>query len=94
LFSTFAAGAQTIEPESILGTDYLAIQAAMPEFEAKGLDISKYRIFVWKEDSSIIVLFDDPNRPPGIRGSSPNLRTFGVELRASDLKVLKANFQR
>ena len=86
---------ETITPEH-----FRAIQAALPELEARQLDLSRYRVVVWDEGSSIIVLFLDrtitDEQWAQIRGSPPPpaARSFGVEISRDDYRVLKANFQR
>ena len=45
--------------EAITPEHYRAIEAALPELEAHHLDFSRYRVVVWDEGSSIIVLFLD-----------------------------------
>lgn len=80
--------------ETISGKGFVAIQTALPEFTKKGLNVTQYVIWIRETDASIIVVFDDPQRAPSQRGSSPGKPAFEVELAKPDLKVVRANFAR
>jgi hypothetical protein len=80
--------------DTISGRSLQAIEAALPLFRAKDLDISQYRVTVLDEGSIVTVLFDDPKTPPGWRGSGPGLRAFAVRLHADDFSVIDGTFQR
>jgi hypothetical protein len=84
------------ERASILGSDLKIIRAALPVFEKHGLKIDGYRILILDGDDndSICVLFDDPERKPGQLGSTPNMASFEVVPRRSDLSVSRSNFSR
>ena len=82
------------ERGSISGGDLKAIQSALPVFEAHGLRVDAYRVIVLEEGESIIVLFDDPDRSPGQKGSTGRMVSFEVRLRKSDLTVVGSNFVR
>src|SRR4051794_11845061 len=82
------------ERGSILGADLKAIQAALPVFEKHGMKVDGYRVVVLEEKESIIVLFDDPERPPGQKGSTARMVSFEVRLRKPDLSVADSNFVR
>lgn len=84
-----------MEPsDSILGTTLKVIQAAMPRFEEQGLKLNKYVVSVFEQESSFIVVFDDPKRPAGQRGSTPDVTAFEVEIKKQGLQVVRANFVR
>jgi hypothetical protein len=82
------------ERGSILGVDLKAIQAAMPEFEKRGLKIDRYKIIVFEDGEVVFVIFDDPQRPPGQKGSTERMSTFEVRLKRTDLSVVGSNFVR
>ena len=82
------------ERGSILGVDLKAIQRALPVFEKHGMKVDGYRVIVIEENESIIVLFDDPERSPGQRGSTARMVSFEVRLKKADLTVVGSNFVR
>jgi hypothetical protein len=80
--------------ESISGKSLRIIQMALPEAARKNLDLVKFKVEVLELEFSYLVIFDDPNRPAGQRGSTSKVQCFEVEIRKSDLFVLRANFAR
>jgi hypothetical protein len=89
-----AADGSLTAQDTISGRDLQAIEAVLPLFRAKGLDISQYAVTVLNEGSIVTVLFDDPERSSGQRGSGPRLRAFAVRLRADNFSVIDGTFQR
>ncbi len=80
--------------DTIQGTNFIAVQAALPTFGRTGLDLASYRITVLGEGNSLIVTFTDKNGPAFGRGS-PGIRPgYQVELDRNDLRVLQASFLR
>jgi hypothetical protein len=51
--------------ETVSGKAVQAIKAALPEFEKKNFDISKYDVNVYLYKGEIHVTLLDPNRPTG-----------------------------
>jgi hypothetical protein len=82
------------ERGSIPGIDLKAIRAALPVFEQHGLKIDGYKVSVIEDGDFVVVLFDDPQRPPGQMGNSPRMSSFEVRLKRSDLRVVRSNFVR
>ena len=82
------------ERGSILGVDLKAIQAALPIFEKHGLKIDDYKVVVIEDREFVVVIFDDPDRPPGQIGSTARKVAFEVRLRRSDRSVVGSNFVR
>lgn len=80
--------------ESISGKSLKIIEAALPEAVRKHLDVGKYKIVVMQSEQSYLVVFDDPNRPEGQRGSTSRMPGFEVEVRREDLQVIRSNFVR
>jgi hypothetical protein len=50
--------------------------------------LASYEQSLIEEDDLFVVHFSDPNRPAGIRGSSPTLPEFAVQLRKDDLSFV------
>jgi hypothetical protein len=80
--------------EPIPGITLKVIQAAIPEFEERGLKLEQYVVSVIEQESSYVVVFDDRNRPPSLRGSTPDLVAFEVEVDKQGLRPIRANFVR
>jgi hypothetical protein len=60
--------------ESISGKTFRAIEIAAIEFRRQRLNVEDYRIIVRSsraDPNTIVVSFDDPDRPPNCMGSSP-----------------------
>ena len=91
----FAHGPED-ETEIISAEGVRAIQAAMPEFEREGLDISKYRVEVVRLGDTMAVLYIDRTAPVNSRvnGSPGTIPAFGVELRRDNFEVIRAHFQK
>lgn len=79
--------------ESIHGTTFLAIRAAVEVFKRQNLNLEYYNIEVVREGTSIIVIFSDKDRPEGARGSIGKIG-FEVELDSRDLHVIRSNYVR
>jgi hypothetical protein len=105
LSGLFVLGSTTILPgtaeaadDSISGQAYLMIQVAMPEFENRGLDISRYRITVQETKDSRYVIFIDADvteeQKRHGRGNPGKIPGFEVELARDELKVVRSNFIR
>ena len=97
LFVPHLGGAQEARIKkihSIPGNTLKIIQAAMPEFQKRGLELDKCLITVVEDGPFFVVIFDDPNRPPYLVGRAPNFPTFEVELSKSSLKVTRAYYAR
>lgn len=80
---------------SISGKTFRAIEIAVGELGQHGLSVEKYQIVVHNsltEPNTMVVLFDDPDRPPNLLGSSPNLVGFEVHLDADTLAVTRSHF--
>jgi hypothetical protein len=83
-----------MKEDTISGFNFVAIQTALPELTKRNLNVSNYQISVIATDASIIVLFTDPEAPPGQTGSSPRMTSFEVELTKDAKKVIRSNFVR
>ena len=80
--------------ETIQGSSFLAIQAALGVFQRHHPDLAHYKIEVVSERDSVVVIFTDKERPEGTRGSLGVRPGFEVEMSAKDLRVLRSNFIR
>jgi hypothetical protein len=80
--------------ESISGGGFSAIRVAVQELGRKNLDVLGYQITVRQRETSVFVMFDGPNRPPGHRGSWGEKPSFSVELRKGDLALIRSHFVR
>ena len=82
--------------ESISGRSYQAIQAAMPEFKDRGLDISRYRIIVYERGTSLAVIFIDAEvtgeQRLHVRGDPGKIPGLEVELRQDNFGVVSSHF--
>ena len=80
--------------DTIQGTSYPAIHAAITVFQRYNPDFTHYKISVIRERHSTIVTFIDKDGGPHTRGN-PGMRPgFEVELNARDLDVVRSNFIR
>jgi len=70
------------------------VRAALPKFDEQGLKLEQYKISVFAQESSFLVVFDDTERPHGQRGSTSSVIAFEVEISKKGLKVTRANFVR
>jgi len=82
-----------IEETSLCDKQLAMIEVVVLELKKHDIDVLNYQLFLYRADKSYVVLFDDPERSPSLRGSSPNMPTFEVEM-DGDLKVLRSNFAR
>jgi hypothetical protein len=75
------------------GADFRIITAAFEGMAANGYDLRAplegYELTIVEEADRYVVHFCDPNRPDGIRGSSPNMSEFEVQLRKDDLSFIR-----
>lgn len=82
-----------IKVDTIQGSSFQAIEAAMEVFKRHSPDLVFYKIDVVREKDSILVIFLDKDQQAGTRGSLGR-PGFEVELNARDLRVLRSNFVR
>jgi hypothetical protein len=83
--------------DSILGTSLVAIQTALPELQKGGLNFEKYRIYVVMDNSQLVVLFTDPNKPMGWYGNTHlpgSVPGFEVVVSPDGKRVLKTFYTR
>ena len=79
--------------EWISGLSFRAIQIAEEELKRRGLNVLQYRIRVWRRESSLYVIFEDPIADgPSVRGSLGKAPGFWVELDPGDLHIVKSAF--
>jgi hypothetical protein len=81
--------------ETISGVSFVAIQSALSKFQSAfpNLNITKYKISVMSDGTSIVVSFSDPQTLPGQRGSGPK-PSFEVELTKDAREIVRSNFVR
>jgi hypothetical protein len=82
------------ESSSILGVELKAILVALPVFEKHGMVVDGYRISLTEQNELLTILFDDPERSQGQRGSTERMVSFQVQLRKNDLSIVSSNFVR
>ena len=80
--------------DTIQGSSYLAIQAAMGVFQRHNPDLALYKIEVVRDGDPLVVIFTDKDRPSGARGNIGARPGFEVEMDARDLHVRRSNFIR
>lgn len=80
--------------DTISGSAFRAVEVAVKEFERRGLKIERYRISVTTVDHSVVVSFQDENRKPGQRGSSPNAIGFDVVLDKERLQIIRSSYSK
>ena len=78
---------------AISGKQLRYFQIASEVLEKNGLKASKYKINLYRFDSSYVVLFEDPSTLPTQRGSGDNMPSFEVEIDLNG-RVIKSNFSR
>lgn len=78
---------------SLTGQQFKVLEVAVAEFRKKSLDVSKYKVSIYRVGTSYLVMFDDPDIVESQRGSSPRMLSFEVEV-DPDYQVLRANFSR
>jgi hypothetical protein len=88
------AGEHMKKVGTISGAVLEVVQVAIPKLREKQLNPDDYEVSVFETDSSFVVLFDDPNRPAGQRGSTEKVPAFEVEIAKADRRVVRANFVR
>lgn len=94
IFVGTAQGVDTMNREiSLAGQHLKVLEDAATEFRKKGLDILKYKVSLYREGTSYLVMFEDPEISESQRGSSPRMPSFEVEI-DSDFQVVRANFSR
>jgi len=75
------------------GADFRIITAAFEGMAANGygfdVPLEGYELTLVEEADRYVVHFSDPNRPDGIRGSSPNMSEFEVQLRKGNLSFIR-----
>lgn len=79
--------------DTLQGSNFLAIQAAMEIFRNQSPDLVQYRIEVVRDGDSLVVVFTDKDRPVGTRGSVGR-PGFEVALDPRDRHVKRSNFIR
>ena len=77
---------------SISGTALKAIRATLPFVKEKGIKLDKYEVSVFEGESDYFVAFRDPNRPEGIRGSSPHVLEFNMKVSKDKFEVINVCF--
>jgi hypothetical protein len=90
------AAAQTIWPEASEAVSYddfrvfaAAINGLQESAHPLRDHLEGYELVLIEEEDFFLVYFTNPNRPPGTRGSSPNMQEFEVQLRKHDLSFIK-----
>jgi len=78
----------------IRGASIPIVDAATAVFRHHHPDLTKYKIAVFSEKDSMVVIFTDKLALPRTRGNPGALPGFEVELKASDLHVIRSNFIR
>ena len=86
---------EPIREEAISGRGLQAAQAASKELASKGLDISRYRVFVSEYETSWIVGFIDADVPESkrltVRGDPGKIPGLEVELSRDGFSVIRSN---
>lgn len=80
--------------DSIQGTSLRVIQAALPAFEQRNLDVTHYRIRVIHDQKSYVVVFTDKDARPDVRGAAGKHPGYEVEIDPVGLRVIRSNFIR
>ncbi len=88
--------AKVKEMESILGSNLLYIQAAIPEIENKKVDLNLYRLSVIEEADFITIVLLDKNASRGssTRGNPGKVPGIEIQLDRKSKKILKSNYVR
>ena len=80
-FFVFGQGDKSMQSEVVIsGEQLLFFQTALKEFEQQGLKIGEYKVSLYRVEDSYVVVFEDPLISPSQRGSSPNVRSFEVQM--------------
>jgi len=69
------------------------VHLALAEFRKNNLNISGYKLSIYRVENGYIAIFEDPNIPVSHRGSSPAMLSFGVEI-DNNYTVIKSHFLR
>lgn len=82
--------------ETVRVSSLLAIRVSETSFRKQMPDVNlkQYKIQVVREGTSVIVILTAKDLVPGTRGANQKCPGFEVELKSSDLSVLRANFTR
>lgn len=80
--------------EQIQGANFLTVQAAVPTFRDKGLDLRYYRIELVRDAGDLVAIFTDKNAQGRVRGNAGVRPAFEVAMDPSDLHVVRSNFVR
>jgi len=64
------------------------------ELEAKKIDVGKYEISILEERESVTLILKAADQPENNRGNTSNIPGFEVEIRKSDLHVIRSNYIR
>jgi hypothetical protein len=70
------------------------IEAAVPEFRRRNIDVSNYIVSVVDHPDTVIVALSSPDRPEGARGSVEKYPGYEVEISKRDMKILRSNYVR
>jgi len=80
--------------DTIQGTSFAPIQAAIAVFRRHNPDLTQYKIAVVREGNSVVIIFTDRDERPGAVGN-PGVRLgFEVELNVREMRVVRSNFIR
>ena len=78
---------------SMSGKTFRVIEIAAKELERRGRQVDKYKIIVRRRsDAMMVVSFLDPDQPPTVLGSGPNLVGLAVEVDATKLEIIASHF--
>ena len=80
--------------DTVQGSSFLAIQAAVAVFQRYKPDLSQYKMAVVRDGNSLVVIFSDKGQQAGGLGSLGARPGFEVELDSQDLRVLRSHFTR
>ena len=82
--------------ESLTGSNFQYIQAALPEITSKNIVLEQYRISVSEDKDTVIVSLVDVTAPeiPGAKGNVGKLAAFAVTLDKKSKKILSSQFIR
>ena len=80
---------------ALTGEFFLVVEAATNEFRAKcdGTKLAQYEILITNLMGQTVIFFQNPNRPPMIKGSAGPLPEFEVTL-SKDHKVIQSHYSR
>lgn len=78
----------------ISGEDFLLIQAAMPEFIANHIDITKYDMLVYERDDIIEVMGADQNKPSTLLGSRKGFPELSVIISRDKHEIISSHYNK